>query len=254
MDVTRRLALAAGSIGLAALVALPVSAFGQVGAGEGFLFGPPKGTFTLRMGVSQPNASGDPFSFFSNELTLSKSSYTAFDVAGDLAFTVAPRLDLVITAGWEGSQAPSEMRHWLDQNDEPIRQTTTFQRVPLTVSLKLYLRPRGRSVGRFAWVPTSGVIPYVGAGGGIMYSRIHQWGDFVDYTDTTIFSDSYASESWTGTAHVFAGAELPLGPRFVMSAEARYAYAKTPLGPDFYGFGDMDLSGFSVTLGMGVRF
>ena len=82
----------------------------------------------------------------------------------------------------------------------------------------------------------------------------HQWGNFVDPADTIIFTDTYASESWTGTAHVFAGADLPLGPRFVLSAEARYTWATTPLGPDFSGFGDMDLSGLSVTVGVGVRF
>ena len=252
MDMKRRLALVAVSIGLAAILALPRPAFGQ-SEGNGFLFHQPTGSFTLRMGLAMPNASGDPFSFFSNELTLRKSGYLAFDVAGDLAFSVAPRLDLVVSAGWAGSRSPSEMQQWLDGNNQPIRQMTTFQRLPLTVSLKYYLRPRGRSVGRFAWVPT-GIAPYVGAGGGLMYSRIHQWGDFVDFTDSTIFSDNYASESWTGTAHLFAGLDVPVGPRFVMSGEVRYAYAKTPLGPDFKYFGNMDLSGFSVTVGMGVRF
>jgi hypothetical protein len=231
---------------------LPTPALGQ-SEGNGFLFRQPRGSFTLRMGVSRPNATGDPFGFFSDQLTLSKASYLAFDVVGDLAFTVLPRLDVVVSGEWEGSEAPSEMRHWLDANDQPIRQQTTLQRVPLTVSLKYYLRPRGRAVGRFAWVPASGLVPYVGAGGGIMYSRIHQWGNFVR-TDTIIYSDAFASESWTGTAHVFAGMELPLGPRFVASAEARYAYAKTALGPDFSGFRDMDLSGFSLTFGIGVRF
>ena len=252
MDMTRRLALAAGSFGLAAILALPTPAFGQ-SQGDGFLFHPPKGTFTLRMGLAMPNATGDPFGFFSNELTLTKSSYRALDLAGDLAFTVTPRVDLVLSAGWAGSQTPSEMRHWTDQNDQAIRQTTTLQRVPLTASLKYYVRPRGRSVGRFVWVPSPGVAPYVGVGGGLMYSRIHQWGNFVDLRDTTIFNDNYASESWTGTVHAFAGVDVPLGPRFVMSAEARYAYAKTALGPDFSGFGNMDLSGFSVTVGIGVR-
>ncbi len=254
MDVTRRLALAAGSLGLAALVALPAPAFGQVGAGDGFLFGKPTGMFTLRMGVAQPNATGDPFTFFSNELTLSKSSYRAFDIAGEMAFTIAPQLDVVVGTGWAGSQAGSEERHWVDQNGQPIRQTTTFQRVPITASLKLYLRPPGRSVGRFAWVPGPGLAPYVGVGGGVMYSRIHQWGNFVRYTDTTIISSDIASESWVATAHAFAGVDLPLGPRFVGTAEARYVYAKTALGPDFDGFGDMNLSGLSVTLGVGVRF
>jgi opacity protein-like surface antigen len=251
MDIARRLALAAGSLGLAALVALPTPALGQ---GDGFLFQRPQGTFTLRVGVSRPNASGDPFSDFMSNLTLSRSSFVAFDVAGDLAFTLAPRLDLVLGTGWEGSQSPSEERHWTDQNNQPIRQTTTLQRVPITASLKLYLRDRGRSVGRFAWVPASGLIPYVGAGGGMMYSRIHQWGNFVGL-DTIIHTDDFSSESWTGTVHAFAGVEAPLGPRWVATLEARYSYAKTSLNPvDFWGFGDMDLSGFSVTAGLGVRF
>ena len=253
MDMQRRLALVAGSIGLAAVFALPAPALGQ-SDGPGFLFRRPQGTFTVRMGVARPNATGDPFGFFTNELTLSRSNFVAFDVAGDLAFSVSDRLDIVLSAGWAGSRSPSEMRHWLDANDQPIQQTTTLQRVPITASLKYYLRPAGRSVGRFAWVPTPGLAPYVGAGGGLMFSRIHQWGNFVDPTDTIIFTDNYASESWTGTAHVFAGADLPLGPRFVLSAEARYTWATTPLGPDFLGFGNMDLSGLSVTVGMGVRF
>ncbi len=250
--MTRRLAVAAGSLGLAAFLALPPAAFGQ-SQGDGFLFRRPQGTFTLRMGVARPNATGDPFAFFSNELTLSRSSYVAFDLAADLAFALTPRMDLVIGSGWAGSQAPSEARHWTDQNNQPIRQTTTFQRVPITASLKFYLRSPGRSVGRFVWVPSPGMNPYVGVGGGLMYSRIHQWGNFVG-TDTIIRSDNFASESWTGTAHAFAGVDLPLGPRFVASAEARYVYATTPLGPDFSGFGNMDLSGVSVTVGMGVRF
>ena len=252
MDMKSRLALAAGSIGLAAMLALPTPALGQ-SEGNGFLFQQPKGSFTLRTGLARPNATGDPFGFFSNELTLSTSSYLAFGIAGDLAFTVSPSLDVVLSTGWAGSQAPSELRHWLDANNEPIRQTTTLQRVPLTASLKYYLRSRGRAVGRFAWVP-AGFAPYVGAGGGLTFYRLHQWGDFVDFRDTTIFSDNYASEGWTGTAHLFAGVDVPLGPRFVLSGEARYAWAKAPLGPDFQGFGDINLSGFSMTVGVGVRF
>jgi hypothetical protein len=53
---------------------------------------------------------------------------------------------------------------------------------------------------------------------------------------------------------VFAGVEVPLSPRFMMSGEARYTWAKAALGPDFSGFSNINLSGFSVTVGMGVRF
>jgi len=251
--MTRRLALAVGSIGFAVLLAIPTPALGQ-SEGDGFLFHRPQGSFTLRMGLARPNAAGDPFTDFSRDLSLSKSSYLAFDLAGDLAFTITPRLDVVLSAGWAGSQSGSEERHWVDQDNQPIRQTTTLQRVPLTASLKFYLRSPGRSVGRFAWVPTSGVAPYIGAGGGVMFSRLHQWGNYVDPADTIIYSDVLASESWTGMVHAFAGVDVPLGPRLMASMEVRYVYAKTPLGPDFKYFGNMDLSGLAVTFGVGVRF
>lgn len=251
MDM-KRLALAAGSLSLAAMLALPGAALAQA-QGNGFLFRRPTGTFTLRMGFSRPNATGDPYGDFTRDFTLSKSSYNAFDLAGDVAFNVTNRMDIVLSAGWEGSEAPSELRKWLDANNQPITQTTTLQRVPLTASLKFYLRPRGRGVGQFAWVP-EGYAPYVGVGGGLMYYRLHQWGNYVYPSDSTIYSDQISSENWTGMVHAFAGVDVSLGPRYVLSGEARYAWAKAPLGPDFSGFGDINLSGFSVTVGMGVRF
>lgn len=251
MAMTTRLGLAAG-IALAAALAFPSPALAQH-QGDGFLFRQPWGSFAFRMGVSRPNASGDPYADFTDQLTLSKASFAAVSLAGDLAVTVGDRADLVFSLGWDGSNAPSEMRHWLDPNDQPIRQTTALQRVPLSASLKYYVIPRGRSVGQFAWVPL-GYSPYVGAGVGLMYYRLHQWGNFVNYADSMIFEADIQSSGWTGMAHAFAGVDVPLGPRFVLSGEARYTWAKASLGSDFEGFDRIDLSGFSVTAGVAVRF
>ncbi len=247
-----RVASAAGSLSLAATLVLPAPALAQH-QGDGFLFHQPSATLSFRMGVSRPNASGDPYCFFTNELTLSRNSFAAVSIAGDIAVRASDRVDMVFSLGWDGSNAPSEMRHWLDPQNQPIRQTTTLQRVPLTASIKYYLLQPGRAVGRFAWVPTR-YAPYVGAGAGLMYYRLHQWGNFVDYADTTIFTDDYSSSDWSGMAHVFAGVDVPLGPRFVVSGEGRYTWAKGSLGTDFSGFGNIDLSGFEVTAGIGVRF
>ena len=161
-------------------------------------------------------------------------------------------MDVVFSAGWAGSQAPSEERHWTDQNDNPIQQTTTLQRVPITVSLKYYLRPQGRAVGRFVWVPRRVSCR----------TWVRRWADVLPHPSvgelrrpaTPSSAATVRFGELDGTAHVFAGVDVPLGPRFVMSVQARYAYASTPLGPDFGGFGSMNLSGFSATVGMGVRF
>ena len=252
MVMKTRRAVAALSVGVAAVFALPGAALAQH-QGDGFLFRQPSGSFTLRMGFSRPNATGDPYTFFSDQLTLSRSSFDAVELAGDLAVRAGDRVDLVFSLGWDGSRAPSEMRRWLDPQNQPIRQTTTLQRVPLSVSVRYFLMSRGRSLGRFAWVP-SGYAPYVGAGAGLMYYRLHQWGNFVDFADSTIFSDDFSSSDWSGSAHVFTGVELPLGPRFLLKLEGRYTWAKSMLGSDFSGFDKIDLSGFAFTVGLGVRF
>jgi hypothetical protein len=247
-----RLGPVAGLATLAALSLFPRSAVAQR-TGDGFLFSRPLGSFTVRMGYARPNASSDVYAFLTDELTLSKGSFGAFSLAGDLSFPATPRVDIVMSVGWSGSNAPSELRRWLGPSNEPIQQTTTLQRVPITASLKWYLVPAGRSVGRFAWVPST-YAPYVGVGGGLMYYHLRESGNFVDFKDSTIFSDEYNASDWAGTAHVFTGVDVALGPRFVVSAEARYTWAKAGLSNDFSGFNRIDLSGFAVTAGIGVRF
>ena len=71
----------------------------------------------------------------------------------DVAYKLSPRVDAVFSVGTARSSTRSEFRHWLDNDNLPIEQTTSFQRVPLTASLKMYLGDPGRSIGRFAWIP-----------------------------------------------------------------------------------------------------
>jgi hypothetical protein len=222
-------------------------------AGDGFLFGQPAGTFTLRGGFDRAAASSDLFSFATKQLTLGRSDFSSFTVGADLAFRVAPRLDVALGAAYAGSSAPSEFRAFVDQDDLPIEQSTSFRRVPLTASVKAYLSPRGRSIGRFAWVPAR-VAPYLGAGGGAMWYRFRQEGDFVDFQTNEIFAEELASSGWTPTGHALAGVDFALGPRFLLTGEGRYTWARAALSNDFASFDRIDLSGFALTAGVAVRF
>jgi len=245
-----------GAAGTVALVAALASAppLAAQGEGDGFLFRAPAGRLGLRVGYARPNAGSDVFSDFINQLTLSRSDFGAVELAADLAFRVAPRNDVVFSLGYAGSRARSEFQHWVDQNDLPIEQHTTLQRVPITASIKWYLEPPGRSIGRFAWLPRR-YAPYVGVGAGAMWYRLHQWGDFVANDSVhSVFSDSFSSDDWAVTGHAFAGLDVALSPRFVLTGEARYTYAKAPMSTDFQNFNRIDLSGFSLTAGVAVRF
>jgi hypothetical protein len=154
------------------------------------------------------------------------------------------------------AEARSELRNWEEEDGRPIEQTTRLRRRPLSVSLKGYLMDRGRSISRFAWIPAP-VAPYVGAGAGIMWHSFEQSGDFVDDLDPEdafIYSDIYRSSGTSPTAHVLAGLDVSVGPRFVLTAEGRYLWASDEMGRDFVDFDDIDLAGFQATAGISVRF
>lgn len=243
--------LATVALAIAVGIAAPLEA--QQGSGRGFLFRQPVGTFSVRAGFAQPNAGSDIFTFVTDELTLGRSDFAGISVAADLSFRLRPRLDLVLGAAYSGSDAQSEFRDFVDNNDLPIEQSTSLARVPLTASAKFYLASRGRSIGRYAWIPNK-FAPFIGAGGGAMWYRFRQEGDFIDHDTFEVFDDTFRSEGWTPAWNGFAGVDVSLGPRFGFTGEARYTWAKATLDSDFSGFDPIDLSGYNASLGFYVRF
>ena len=237
---------------LFALLALATPARAQM-AGDGFLFRPPRVSLTLRGGWDGAAASGDLFNFTTNQLTLGRKDFRGPFAGLDVAVRVLPRLDLTLSSSLSSTNTKSEFRNWVALNDLPIEQTTSLRRVPVTLGFRAYLMPRGQSVGQFAWVPAR-FSPYVGAGGGFMWYRFRQQGDFVDFQTTNVFSDTFESSGWTTTAHAAVGLDYWLTPSFGLNAEGKYNWAKAGLGTDFSGFGRINLSGYMTTLGLSVRF
>jgi hypothetical protein len=240
----------APALAAALLLATPVHA--QSG-GDGFLFKPPSGTVTFRTGFDHARAGSDLFTFTTDQLTVNRADFSTPTIAADVSIRVSRRADVMISIGHSQSQTKSEFRHWVDNAGLPIEQTTTFHRVPLTGSIKMYLLQPGRSIGHFAWVPAR-FSPYVGAGGGMMWYRFAQVGDFIDFNTTKVFPDSFDSSGWTPTVHGIGGLDISLHPRFALTTEARYEWGKGQLSSDFAGFDRLDLSGFTVTTGISVRY
>ncbi|MGQ0639775.1 MAG: hypothetical protein ACT4P6_03245 [Gemmatimonadaceae bacterium] len=238
---------------LAAALVLAPQAEAQYGQGNGFLFREPVGSFALRAGFAQAQAGSDIFSFVTDELTLGRSDFAGLSYAASLSVRLQPRLDLELGGSYSGSSARSEFRDFVDNNDLPIEQTTSLGRVPLSANAKFYLASRGRSIGRYAWIPTK-FAPFIGAGGGAMWYRFKQVGDFINFETFDVFPDAFESSGWTPTANGFGGVDISLGPRFGFTAEGRYTWAKATLSSDFDGFERIDLSGYNGTLGFYVRF
>ena len=235
----------------ALLVSAATPAFAQ-SAGEGYLFHRPNVTLSVRGGYSHANAGSDVFDDVTSDLTLDRGDFSSFALGGDLAAHVSERFDVVLSAGFSRSKHNSEFRDFVDNNDLPIEQTTTFERIPLTVNLRVNLGSTGRSIGQLAWIPNR-VVPYVGAGVGAMRYRFKQEGDFVNFNTNAVFPALLLAEEWTLVSQGMAGVDYNISPRVGVSIDARYLHARGELGPSFSGYERIDLSGFTGTLGLSFR-
>lgn len=250
MDTNRH--MLSGTLALLSL-AVAAPALEAQGQAPDFLFGAPRGAVTIRGGYRTASTTSDVFDFFKETLTVSDSDFNSPVFGVDVAWAIHSRIDLVGGIEFSKSTSDSEYRDLEEDDGTPIFQRTELSRAPLTVSLKLYLAPKGKAVSRFAFVPNK-VRPYLGGGGGLIRYRLAQMGDFVDFTDLSIFTGLFASSGWSSELHAFGGVDISLNPRIYLSVEGRYVWADAALSDDFVGFAPIDLSGFQTTVGIQIHF
>jgi hypothetical protein len=221
-------------------------------AGDGFLFRPPGGTWTFRGGFAHATANSDVFAFVTDELTVDRSDFSSPTFGTSIGIRLSERNELMFDVTYAGVNRSSEFRDWVDQNDLPIQQTTSLRRIPITVGLRHYITSPGRAIGEFAWIPARRSL-YIAAAVGMMEYKFRQKGDFIDFATLNVFPDDFASQGWTPVMHAAAGLDIAWGTFTMVNIEARYVWAKAPMGADFVGFNALDLSGPSVTGGLTFR-
>jgi hypothetical protein len=225
----------------------------QTAQNPDFLFGKPHGTVAIRSGRMMARAGSDLFTFVQNQLTVDRKDFNAPTLGLDLDIDVTPRITAVAGFDFSRSTTASEYRNFVDNNRLPIQQTTALREINLSGSVKVALTPRGREVSRHAWIPSM-VTPYVGAGAGVMHSEFSQNGDFVDFTDSSVFPHTYSSIGWSPSAHLFGGVDVKGWKRVYFTGEARYLWSHDDLGTDFSGFKPIDLAGLRLTGGVRYMF
>jgi hypothetical protein len=243
--MTRIVLLAAALAGLAA----PLE--GQ-SAGNGYLFGAPDVRFSLRAGYAHANANSEVFEDAIRFLTLEKGSFSGPSMGGEIAFPLTSRLDVTFSADYSAAVRESDDREYIDNNNLPITQTTSFRRAPLAANAIFSLVPRGRTIGKLAWIPTR-VVPWVGAGGGAMWYSFRQEGDFVNYQTLDVFSAAVESSGWAPVVQALGGVDVTISPRLGFTADVRGTWARAELSRDFSGYDKIDLSGVTGALGFTFR-
>ena len=252
----------------AALALLPLPAFAQQDPSSSsssqstasaptrdFMIGRPRASVGVRGSFILASAGSDFYETVTEELTLEKKDFNSGSFGVELNVNVHPRLDISGGVDWNNISQPSEdseMEELLPNGTRiPIQQVTELSQMNLTASVKFALVPRGRQISRLAWIPAT-FIPYVGGGGGYGKYTLRQNGDFVDFVDNHIFTDTFRSEGWAPSAHVLGGTDILLYKRLMLSLEGRYSWSNADLDSDFVAFDPIDLGGFRF--GAGIQF
>lgn len=250
--VSRRVA---GPLLAVALAGLVLSMPAAVHAQTDFLLKRPALTLSVFGGWAMPGEESDLFDFTRQELMIEDGDFSSPVGMVEAALRVTEQLDVAVGLEHASRSVSSEMREWVTIDDLPIPRTTEFSRTRFLVSGKAYLLPRGRAISQYAWVPYRWS-PYIGGGAGISRYEFSQAGDFVFETDDAaeIFEDRLESDGSAPTAHLLAGAQLSLTPRFFLRGEYRYIWGSAEVNDsDFFEFNPIDLSGSRVMLGAALR-
>lgn len=242
----------AAVVTLAAVAVLPASVEAQIG-GPGFTFRPPTVSIAFHGGYAKPMARSDLFDATIDDLFLDRNDFQSPYLGGELSVRATDRLDVSLEVGHSWSNTLTEWEDYLE-NGQPIWQTVRFSRTPVTVSGKYYIRDRGRRIGELVWIPEK-VMPYVGVGAGVVRYAFARDGDHVVEETLEIFTDNLEQTGTAFTAHGYLGVDVHVSKVAYLTPQVRYTWAEGGLDRTvFQGFQPMDLSGFQLSLGLGLRF
>jgi opacity protein-like surface antigen len=223
-------------------------------SGSGFSLHQPRVFIGGHFGFNFPRANSDLFDMVTRELTLQKSDFRAAAFGGDIGIPIGSHFATVLSFEYSRRTTDSESRDFVESNGDPIAQTTRLTQVPITATLRYFLRKTGETAGSYAWIPTR-VNPYVGGGIGAVHYSFSQSGRFVNTTSLVIFDATLTSEGFTRTEHIVGGIDISLSPRIFVNAEGRYSWASAGLSKDdFPGFHPIDLAGVRLLGGIYFRF
>jgi len=153
---------------------------------------------------------------------------------GEWLVQVTRNIEAGLGVGIYSRTTPSVYTSFVNSDGTEIQQDLKLRIVPFTATV------------RFLPLGNDGPIqPYIGAGVGVFAWRYSETGQFVDFTDNSVFRNSYVG-SGTSVGPVVMGGVMVGSRQFGVGGEIRYQSAKGDL-PSDQGFAGtkIDLGGFN---------
>jgi hypothetical protein len=174
-----------------------------------------------------------------------KSDWTGFTGGVEYSGRIARNLELGVHVDGYSRSLDTVYRAYTDETGRDIPQTLKLEIVPVGFTLRFVAGSR-----------RSTIVPYLGVGADLYYWSYEEFGSFIDFDDPdlAIIDDAFYSNGVTGGGHVVAGLRVHLNHDVSMTGEGRYNWAPTDDMEDDFRSLQVDLSGWSATVGVRIEF
>ena len=164
-------------------------------------------------------------------------------IGGEWIIGFANNFEGSLGIGFQTRTVPSIYAQRTHAGGAEIEQDLKLRVVPFTATVRFL--PLGQR---------NGIVPYIGAGVGVLNWRYSEVGEFVDSSDDTIFRASYVGSGTATGPVILGGIRVPLGS-WGLGGEIRHQSAEgtLPSDVDFLG-SKIDLGGFNFLFTVNVRF
>ena len=211
------------------------------------------GSISFRVGGFFPQGESDIWTENVDTFTFEVSDFNNYTIGLEFNWFLSNLITLGFGFDYYSKTIGTEYRDFIGDDGAPILQELKLEVIPLTATVKI--TPLGNGSPGYNGERGSPIVPWVGGGIGAYNFSYSEIGEFIDFTDDSIFEAEFFIEDETALGfHIAGGIVIPVGFNADFFGEARYAWAEGELGPDFLGFDPIDLGGFSFTFGASYRF
>ena len=199
------------------------------------------GYFGLR---SEDSRVDDDVLFVNREpLAFEIKDFNFATIGGEWLYGVSEFIDVGAGIGYYQRTVPTLYRHFTHADETEIEQDQKLRIIPMTATV------------RFLPIGRGGVEPYVGAGIGFFNWRYSEVGEFVDFTDDSIFSARFRASGNSAGPVILGGVRVPVSDVWLVGGELRYQKADATIeNADDFLSDRIDLGGWTTSVTFHLRF
>jgi hypothetical protein len=176
-------------------------------------------------------------------LTFNLKDFNTGAFGGEWEFPLNQFVDATLGLGLSTRTVPSVYTDFVNNDRSEIEQSLKLRIVPFTATVRFL--PLGHH---------GPVEPYVGAGVGVFSWRYSETGQFIDFSDGSIFRDRFVGSGATAGPVILGGLNFPIGS-WGLGGEIRYQSAQGELPTNQFFAGDkIDLGGITYSATVKIRF